>query len=224
MASATYCNVVFVQSGPEGLQVTKWIAPPAGPTVKNPIYIIFWGPRELLVTSGKNYRFQAKNLPGDFLTSLDSAHPLDEAEAKGLSVESVAAVPLAEESSPPEEAAEEQLVPAAVNEAVPAAVNEAPAAVNEAPAAVNEAVPPAAVNEAALPPAVNEAPPAAVNEAVPPAVNEAPAIVNEAPPAAEEEPIPELVVEEGGESPQFEYAQAVAGGESPEFEFAQPAK
>jgi len=188
MASATYCNVVFVQGGPAGLQVTRWIAPPAGPAVKNPIYIIFWGPRELLVTSGKNYRFQAKNLPGDFLTALDNAHPMDEAEAKGIPVESV----------PPEEDLE----------GLPSAIVVPP------PAVVEQAPPPAAV---VVPPVVEQAPPPAVVVAPLP-----PAPINEAPPA-NEEPIPELIVEEGGESPQFEYAQVVAGGESPEFEFAQPA-
>ncbi len=204
MASATYCNIVFVQGGPAGLQVTRWIAPPAGGVmVKNPIYIIFWGPRELLVTSGKNYRFQAKNLPGDFLTALDNAHPLDEAEAKGIPVESVPEEDL--------EALDVVVPPPPV--LPPPPPPEAPLAVLPPPEAVIQAPPPPpeAVIQAHLPAAI-QAPPEAPPAVLPPA------------PEQNQEPIPELVVEEGGESPQFEYAQVVAGGESPEFEYAQPAK
>ena len=197
MASLTYCNIVFVRGSPGGLEITKWIAPPmGGVTVKNPIYILFWGPQELLVTSGKNYRFQAKNLPGDFLTALDGAHPLDEAEAKGLAVESVAP-PLEEDLdlTPVEVAAPIKVAPPPVASVVEQQVAPPPAPVEVAP------------------------PPAPVEVTAPPAVEQQVA----PPPEQNQEPIPELVVEEGGESPQFEYAQVVAGGESPEFEFAQPA-
>jgi hypothetical protein len=231
MASLTYCNIVFVRGGPGGLEITKWIAPPAGPTVKNPIYILFWGPQELLVTSGKNYRFQAKNLPGDFLTALDGAHPLDEAEAKGFPVE-VAPPPPAESSddAPPPEVAPPP-VQAAPVEVAPPPVQAAPVQAAPVQAAPVEVAPPpvqAAPVEVAPPPVqaapVEVAPPpvqAAPVEVAPPPVQAAPVEVPV--PVQNQEPIPELVVEEGGESPQFEYAQVVAGGESPEFEFAQPA-
>ncbi len=213
MASLTYCNIVFVRGGPGGLNITKWIAPPAGPTVKNPIYILFWGPQELLVTSGKNYRFQAKNLPGDFLTALDGAHPLDEAEAKGLPVESV--VPLEEE----------ELTPPAAEQVAPAPVQVAPAPVQVAPVIVPPApvqVAPAAEQQVA-PAALSPAPVQVAPAIVPPAPEQVAPAPEQQVPEQNQEPIPALIVEEGGESPQFEYAQVVAGGESPEFEFAQPA-
>jgi hypothetical protein len=251
MASATYCNIVFVQLGAAGLQVSRWIAPPSGPIVKNPIYIIFWGPRELLVTSGKNYRFQAKNLPGDFLTALDNAHPMDEAEAKGIPVaeedlESLAVVvpPSAVEASPEVLPAPEALPPPAEQQAPlpPPEAQQAPppppaeqqALPPEAPPAVvvpaeQQALPPPPEAQQAPPPpeAQQAPPPEAPPAVVAPAEQQAPPPeAQQAPPPeqAAAEPIPELVVEEGGESPQFEYAQVVAGGESPEFEYAQPAK
>jgi hypothetical protein len=85
IASVTLANVVFVRLTPSGLlRVDRWIAPPAtGPKVANPVYMIFWGPRQLLLSRGKLYRFLARDLPGEFLTALDGASPIPEEEARG---------------------------------------------------------------------------------------------------------------------------------------------
>ena len=39
------------------------------------LYSIFWGPQQLLLSKGKNYRFSIGELPGSLLTSLDSVSP-----------------------------------------------------------------------------------------------------------------------------------------------------
>ena len=64
------------------------------------MYMIFWGPRELLVSRGKIYRFLAKDLPAGLLAALDAASPIPEEEARGESPPAPAPV-VPEEPVPP---------------------------------------------------------------------------------------------------------------------------
>jgi hypothetical protein len=87
IASITLSNVLFMHQEPTGaLKIDKWIQPPntAGALKQQQMYMILWGPRELLVTRGKVYRFLTKDLPADLLTALDGASPMPEDEAKGV--------------------------------------------------------------------------------------------------------------------------------------------
>jgi hypothetical protein len=97
IAALTLSNIVFVHADPRGpLVVDRWIQPPAtgGATVTQPLFLILWGPQQLLVSKGKLYRFYGKDLPGDFLTALDSATPIPEAVARGVVDAPVAAAPV----------------------------------------------------------------------------------------------------------------------------------
>jgi hypothetical protein len=93
ISQLTASNVVFVRAGPAGrIVIDRWIQPQSGGVkVTKPVYMIFWGPSQLLVTKGKAWRFLARDLPADFLTALDGASPVPEAEAIGLIDEPVAA-------------------------------------------------------------------------------------------------------------------------------------
>ena len=87
IASITLSNVLFVHQEPTGLlKIDKWIQPPniGGAAANLQMYMIVWGPRELLVSRGKVYRFLTKDLPADLLTALDGASPMPEEEAKGV--------------------------------------------------------------------------------------------------------------------------------------------
>jgi hypothetical protein len=105
VSQLTASNVVFARAGPSGrIIIDRWIQPPSGGAkVTKPVYMIFWGPSQLLVTKGKAWRFLARDLPADFLTALDGASPVPEAEAVGLVdvpvVEEVAAAAAAESPS-----------------------------------------------------------------------------------------------------------------------------
>lgn len=87
IANMRLSNVLFVRlSRTTGLPtIQRWIAP--APTIsakiKDPLYMIFWGPDEMLVHRGKDYRFVARDLPLDLMGALDAASPLPDAEARG---------------------------------------------------------------------------------------------------------------------------------------------
>jgi hypothetical protein len=157
IATMTMSNVLFV--GADG-RIKRWISP-SGIKTAQPLYIIFWGPGQLLVTRGANiYRFSTKDLPTELLNQLDAASPMSEEEARGtLTVmeEDDAPVTLDEAADAEEEAGGESKVP---EEAVPALVAVPPAQEEEAPALV--AVPPAQEEEA---PALVAVPPAPALEA-----------------------------------------------------------
>ena len=53
--------------------------------------MIFWGPGEVLVHRGRDYRFVARDLPVDFLGALDAASPMTDDEARGIVHEEAAA-------------------------------------------------------------------------------------------------------------------------------------
>jgi hypothetical protein len=92
IATMLNSNLLWVRLQPNGsVTISKWIAP-SGPMVakmKQPIYMIFWGADQMVVTSGKAYRFEAKSLPGDLLTAMDSATPMSEEEIRGEVVQEV---------------------------------------------------------------------------------------------------------------------------------------
>ena len=89
IASVALANAIFLRQLPSGqLKVDRWIAPASGGAkTPNPAFMIFWGPRQLLLTRGKVWRFQAKDLPSEFLTALDGVSPMPEADARGDSGE-----------------------------------------------------------------------------------------------------------------------------------------
>jgi hypothetical protein len=110
IAALTLSNVLFVRQAASGkLVIDRWIQPPAGgaaaaggPRLSQQMFMILWGPRELLLSRGKTYRFETKDLPADLLTALDGASPLAEEEARGYVEGGAAAVVAAaaeEESS-----------------------------------------------------------------------------------------------------------------------------
>jgi hypothetical protein len=86
IAAVTLSNVLFVHPRPDGsLQIDTWIQPPtpAGFKVSNAMFMIFWGPRQLLVTKGKMYRFYGRDVPTDLLEELDGKSPIPDEEARG---------------------------------------------------------------------------------------------------------------------------------------------
>ena len=87
IANMRLSNVLFVRLSPTTGQpvIQRWIAPaPAvSAKIKDPMYMIFWGPGEVLVHRGKDYRFLIRDLPLDMLGALDAASPLTDMEARG---------------------------------------------------------------------------------------------------------------------------------------------
>jgi len=120
LASLTSSNVLFYNG-----KIDRWIQPPAsGTKLEQQMYMIFWGPRELLVTRGKVYRFLTRDLPVDLLAALDAASPIPDEEARGVSVMPVPEVKLGPEpeaETVPEVKPEPEAVPEAKPEAKPEA-------------------------------------------------------------------------------------------------------
>lgn len=86
IAMMTQSNVLFVTPSADGMAVTvkRWIAP-AGTKPTDPVYMILWGPDQLLVTRGAGkYRFRAKDLPADMMAAIDAASPIPEEAARGM--------------------------------------------------------------------------------------------------------------------------------------------
>jgi hypothetical protein len=86
IAMMTQSNVLFVNPSADGMSVTvtRWIAP-AGIKPPDPVYMILWGPDQLLVTRGVGkYRFRAKELPADLMAAIDAASPMPEEAARGM--------------------------------------------------------------------------------------------------------------------------------------------
>jgi len=74
IADVMQSNLLFVR-GPA--KIEAWYQPAPG-KFKAPqtFYSIFWGPRQLLLSKGKDYRFIMSALPTSLLTSFDSAEPI----------------------------------------------------------------------------------------------------------------------------------------------------
>lgn len=87
LARVVLSNIIFAHAGPDRIIIDRWISPAApvagAAKVTQPMYAIFWGPRQLLVTRGKGWRFNARDLPADFLTALDGANPMNDEDARG---------------------------------------------------------------------------------------------------------------------------------------------
>jgi hypothetical protein len=139
LANIRLSNAVFVRLNPTTGQptITRWIAPApkVAAKIKDPVYMIFWGPGEVLVHRGRDYRFVARDLPVDFLGALDAASPMTDDEARGIVHEEAAAADSASEHESDEGAA---LASAAAGDevAAPALMAVAPAAAGGAGAEV----------------------------------------------------------------------------------------
>jgi hypothetical protein len=112
LAAITMANMLFVRQGADGrLILDRWIAPPNQKTDK-PIYMVLWGPRQLLVTKGTIAMkgIYAADLPEDLRALLDVSRPMPDAEARGM-IESAEVTPPtpteSDASSAPSNASEE---------------------------------------------------------------------------------------------------------------------
>ena len=86
IAALKLSNIVFAHTGSaDSVVIDSWIRPPSSATAKltNPMFIILWGPQQLIVTKGKIYMFTSKDLPGEFMETLEGATPIPEADARG---------------------------------------------------------------------------------------------------------------------------------------------
>ena len=132
IASLTLSNVLFVHAAPSGaIVIDRWIAPPVstgvtGAKVAQQMYMILWGPRQLLVTKGissRIYRFYTKDLPTDLVMALDGASPLSDEEARGFVEEPIEIKEVKEEVIVPE-IKEEVIVPEVKEEVIVPEVKE----------------------------------------------------------------------------------------------------
>jgi hypothetical protein len=107
LAALTLSNILFVRRGASGLIIDRWIQPPSSrwasvARAEQTIYIMLWGPRKMLASRGKIYRFNAKDLPADLLEALDRASPMSEEDARGYTTAPISLAP----AGPGEEEAE----------------------------------------------------------------------------------------------------------------------
>ena len=68
-------NIIFVRQGADGkVFIKKWYEyTSSDPSVKT--YILFWGPKELIVMREKKYSIHYHELPADLRTILDDSAP-----------------------------------------------------------------------------------------------------------------------------------------------------
>ena len=86
IAALKLSNIIFAHTGPmNSVVIDRWIRPPSSGTAKitNPMFIIFWGPQQLLTTKGKIYMFTSKDLPSEFMSAMETAVPMSEADVRG---------------------------------------------------------------------------------------------------------------------------------------------
>jgi outer membrane biosynthesis protein TonB len=83
-------DILFVtKRGSAPLEIRRWIEPSSGAAATGPkldqkMFMMMWGPQQLLVTKGaKKYRFYSKELPLEVLEAMDRTHPMSDAQAKG---------------------------------------------------------------------------------------------------------------------------------------------
>lgn len=110
IASLLKSNILFVRGG----RIDRWIAPPsADKKTTEPVFMIFWGPQELLVKqTARGIRFPLSELPLDIRNMLDAASPIPEAEARGY-IEGAAAAATAATAAATAGATMEEAVAAA---------------------------------------------------------------------------------------------------------------
>jgi hypothetical protein len=107
LAALTMANMLFVRQGADGrLILDRWVAPPNQKTDK-PIYMVLWGPRQLLVTKGMTAMkgIYAADLPEDLRALLDVSRPMPDTEAKGA-IESAKFVTSEQQQTPKTELSE----------------------------------------------------------------------------------------------------------------------
>lgn len=75
-------NILFVRPG---LTLDAWIAPPSASKVMTdkPLFMIFWGPGQLLVSGPRKYRFYSTDLPTDLIELLERSQPIPEDVVRG---------------------------------------------------------------------------------------------------------------------------------------------
>jgi hypothetical protein len=107
VATILLSNVIFIRQTREGqVLIDKWIAPMGGVSTYS---MYFWGPRQLLVSRGKIYRFLADQMPAEVRAALDAASPMPEEEARGQVEESVSPPASEASMSPPSSEAESEI-------------------------------------------------------------------------------------------------------------------
>jgi hypothetical protein len=68
LATRLMANILYIRDG----RIRLWIRPATPPAVT----ILFWGPQELLLSRGKNWRFKETELPADLLAAMDATTPM----------------------------------------------------------------------------------------------------------------------------------------------------
>jgi hypothetical protein len=113
IATLAKSNLLFLRLSSEGaLQIKTWIRPEATSVkiLREPLYMLFWGPQKLLLSQGVNYRFMSKGLPHEVITAMDRTSPEEESDLIGH-VENGSdeiKIQLVEEEKDKEEAKEEE--------------------------------------------------------------------------------------------------------------------
>jgi len=80
LAQLNLSSILFVDSHDGTIVIDRYIHYSGQGTGS---YMIFWGPRKLLITKRSGYRFQEKDLPRSLIDALDGAVPIDDDELKG---------------------------------------------------------------------------------------------------------------------------------------------
>jgi hypothetical protein len=84
IASLTKANLLFVERVEAAVTVTQWVSPPATDAKPaQPVFMIFWGPAQVVLTRGKSYIFLERDLPVDLRNAIDAGAALTEEEARG---------------------------------------------------------------------------------------------------------------------------------------------
>jgi len=85
IASLTKANLLFVERAEAGIVISQWVSPPATDAKPaQPVFMIFWGPAQMVLTRGKSYIFLERDLPVDLRNAIDAGAALTEEEARGF--------------------------------------------------------------------------------------------------------------------------------------------
>ena len=83
IASLTKGNLLFVERQESSVTITRWIAPPSlAVQPAQPVYLIFWGPSQVVLTRGPAYLFIERDLPADLQAAMDAASPMAEEDVR----------------------------------------------------------------------------------------------------------------------------------------------
>jgi hypothetical protein len=193
IASLTKSNLLFVERQEFGVSITQWVAPPsAGAQPAQPVYMIFWGPAQVVLTRGRVYLFIERDLPVDLRSALDAAQPMAEEEVREFPLPP----PLLEPSSAALPSRQRALLPPPLLLPPPAPEQPPPppALLPPPPAPEQQPPPPAPLPPppALLPPPPALLPPPAPEQQPPPPalLPPPPAALLPPPPAPEQQPPP----------------------------------